>query len=105
MMRGTDVHEHEQWGKYVFKQRMPTWIDDGRKEVFTDLLITRLFSWCPSLLDDYIVVLQKNINTIMQTRVDTEHAHFRNIDKEKLVELEKVHCIGTVATSGDLEIY
>ena len=105
LLNSFDVHEHEHWGKYVFKKRMPTWIDDNRNQVFTDLLITRLFSLCPSLIDDYIQVLQKNISTTMQTRVDTEHAHFHNINKDKLVELDTVHCIGTVATSGNLEIY
>ena len=105
LLNSFDVHEHEHWGKYVFKKRIPTWIGDSRKELFTDLLITRLFSWCPSLMDDYIQVLQKNISTNMQTRVDTEHAHFFNLDKEKLIELDTIHCIGTVATSGNMEIY
>ena len=100
-----DIHEHNHWGKYVFKKRMPTWITDPRKSTYTDLLITRLFSLCPSLIDDYIQVTQKNITTTMNLRVDTEHAHFHNIDKDKLVELETIHCVGTVATSGDTEIY
>ena len=105
LLNSFDVHEHEHWGKYVFKKRMPTWIADSRNQIYTDLLITRLFSLCPSLIDDYIQVLHKNISTTMQVRVDTEHAHFHNIDKDKLVELDTIHCIGTVATSGNLEMY
>ena len=35
------------YGRYVFKERIPTWIDD--KSITSHLLITRLFSLCPSL--------------------------------------------------------
>lgn len=105
LLNSFDIHEHNQWGKYVFKKRIPTWLTDPRKNVATDLLITRLYSLCPSLLDDYCKVLHENINTIMNMRVDTEHAHFMNIDKEKLTELDSIHCIGIVATNGATEIY
>ena len=105
LLNSFNVYEHDQWGKYVFKKRIPTWLTDSRKVHATDLLITRLFSFCPSLIDDYIQVLHKNISTIMQMRVDTEHAHFLNINKDLLVELDTIHCIGTVATTGTTEIY
>ena len=105
LLNSFNVYEHDHWGKYVFKKRIPTWLTDSRKIHATDLLITRLFSLCPSLIDDYIQVLHKNISTIMQMRVDTEHAHFLNINKDLLVELDTIHCIGTVATTGTTEIY
>jgi hypothetical protein len=100
-----DVNEHDHFGKYVFKKRMATWLQGEHKEVFTDLLITRLFSFCPSLIDDYAITCRRNIGVIMETGVDTEHAHFFNIDSDKIVELDTIHCRGTVASTGALEIY
>jgi hypothetical protein len=102
---GFDVNEHNHFGKYVFKKRMPTWLQGERQETFTDLLITRLFSFCPSLIDDYAITCRRNIDVIIQTGVDTEHAHFFNIDADKLIELDTIHCRGTVAGTGALEIY
>jgi len=102
---GFDVNEHNHFGKYVFKKRMATWLQGERQETFTDLLITRLFSFCPSLIDDYAVTCRRNIGVITQTGVDTEHAHFFNIDPDKLIELDTIHCRGTVAGTGALEIY
>jgi len=100
-----DIYDHAHFGKYVFKKRMPTWLQGERAEVFTDLLITRLFSFCPSLIDDYFVVCRRNLQVVLETGIDTEHAHFFNIDPNKLIELETIHCRGTVAGTGTLEIY
>ena len=100
-----DVSEHDHFGKYVFKKRMPTWLAGEKAEIFTDLLITRLFSFCPSLIDDYSIVCRRNIGVIQDAGVDTEHAHFFNIEPEKLVELDKIHCQGVMASTGATEIY
>jgi len=100
-----DVLEHNHFGKYVFKKRMPTWITSKTAETFTDLLITRLFSFCPSLIDDYSIVCRKNISVIQDAGVDTEHAHFFNVEPKKLVELDKIHCQGVMASTGATEIY
>ena len=51
-----DINEHNHPGKYVFKTRIPTWLRDSRKQYATDLLITRLYSLCPSLIEDYIKI-------------------------------------------------
>lgn len=100
-----DIYDHAHFGKYVFKKRMSTWLQGERAEVFTDLLITRLFSFCPSLIDDYFVVCRRNLQVVLETGIDTEHAHFFNIDPNKLIELDTIHCRGTVAGTGALEIY
>lgn len=97
--------EHDHFGKYVFKKRMPTWIADERKEQFTDLLITRMYSFCPSLISDYIQTLYKIIGGILKYHVDTEHAHYFYINKQYLVELDQIHCKGIVAGSGQSETY
>lgn len=97
--------EHNHFGKYVFKKRMPTWLSGNAAEIFTDLLITRLFSFCPSLLDDYMIVCRRNIGVIRDSGVDTEHAHFFNIRSEHLVELDNIHCYGVMASTGTTEFY
>jgi hypothetical protein len=102
---GFDVAEHMMPGKYVFKKRMPTWIADSRKEFATDLLITRMFSFCPTLMDDYMKMCEDNISLILQTMIDTEHAHFVNINKDLLIELDEIHCTGIVAGTGTVENY
>ena len=103
---GFDTTDHNHFGKYVFKKRMPTWIQNTEKaEVFTDLLITRLFSFCPSLIDDYSVVCHRNIDVVTDAGVDTEHAHFFNIEPEKLIELDTIYCQGIMAGTGLTEIY
>lgn len=100
-----DIAEHNHFGKYVFKTRMPTWIPDSRKEFATDLLITRMYSFCPTLIDNYTNLCSLNVNLITQTQIDTEHAHFVNINKDLLVELDTIHCQGIMAGTGLTEIY
>jgi hypothetical protein len=102
---GFDIEEHMAEGKYVFKKRMPTWLTDSRNEFATDLLITRMFSFCPTLMDDYMKLCETNIALVLQTRIDTEHAHFVNINKDLLVELDEIHCTGIVAGTGTVENY
>jgi hypothetical protein len=84
---------------------MPTWLTDSRNEFATDLLITRMFSFCPTLMDDYMKLCETNIALVLQTRIDTEHAHFVNINKDLLVELDEIHCTGIVAGTGTVENY
>jgi hypothetical protein len=93
------------FGKYVFKKRIPTWMQDQRKEVVDHLYITRMFSFCPSLLDNYIIALQNIIQSIQQYGLDTEHAHFHAIDKQYVVEFDKLHCQGIMAQNGAIEDY
>jgi hypothetical protein len=102
---GFDIGEHNHPGKYVFKTRMPTWIADSRNKYATDLLITRMYSFCPSLIDDYIHMCALNVKLITQMQVDTEHAHFVNINRDLLVELDTIHCQGIMAGTGLTEIY
>lgn len=101
-----DAKEHDQYGKYVFKKRIASWLPKDRQEATTDhLLITRLYSFCPSLLDNYFVVLQSVFQDVLKYQIDTEHAHYKNIDKNYLFELDTVKCEGIVAGSGQLEKY
>ena len=101
-----DVEEHDHYGKYVFKKRIASWLPKERQEATTDhLLITRLYSFCPSLLDNYFSVLQNVFQDVLKYQIDTEHAHYKNINKSYLFELDTVKCEGIVAGSGQLEKY
>jgi hypothetical protein len=94
------INEYDNlFGKYVFKKAIPTWMHNGPKNLF----ITRMFSFCPSLIDNYLGVIQKNLPMLNQ--IDTEHAHWVNIPKEYLVEFDKVHCWGWLAGNGQIEHY
>jgi len=90
------------FGKYVFKKRIPTWMPQVTHGA-TDLLITRMLSFCPSLIDNYMEVTQKNFPLFQF--MDFEHAHFVNIPKEHLVEFDKIHCSGWLAGNGQVENY
>ncbi len=41
----------------------------------------------------------------MRYGIDTENAHFREIDKKHLVELRKLYCEGIMAGTGKKEVY
>ena len=91
----TDYADDKLYGKYIFKKRMPSWC--GRES----LLVTRLWSMCPSLVDEYIATLPHIINTISGQGIDTEHAHFECLNKEHLVEFDYVYVEGQVASTGE----
>jgi hypothetical protein len=86
-------------GHYVFKRRNETWMNPVISGA-THCLDTRLFSLCSSLSDDYFDVLQKNLGILGQ--LDTEHVHFLNIPKDKLIEVDRVYCTGRIARTGEL---
>lgn len=76
-------------GKFVFKKRLESWKDEQTKAQFgaTHLLETRLYSWSMEMVDEYISILDKNFQLLNQG-LDTEHAHFVNVPKDKLLEFD-----------------
>ena len=96
-----------QYGKYVFKKAMPSWLPPQKQlESGCDhLYITRMYSFCISLFDNYLNTLPAIYQTINQHGVDTEHAHYGNIDKGFSVEFENLYCQGMLAGNGQLEAY
>ena len=71
-----DVKEHNHYGKYVFKKRIQSWMPQERQEAITDnLLITRLYSFCPSLLDNYFGVLQNIFQDVLKYQIDLSLIH------------------------------
>lgn len=102
-----DIKEYDNlYGKYVFKKALPSWMDENRKRNITDhLYITRMFSFCPSLVDNYMQTLQTILNNVIQHSIDTEHSHYLCIDKRYVVEFDRLKCAGIVAGSGQTERY
>ena len=85
-------------GKYVFKKRVPTWMNEpihGATHVFD----TRLWSMCTTLVQTHMDVLQKVFPLLGP--IDLEHAYFATVDKELVVEFDRVHCKGQVASTGE----
>jgi len=95
------------YGKYVFKKRIPSWLSP-QKQVESDcshLYITRMYSFCTSLFDNYLNILPEIYRTVNEFGVDTEHAHFGNTDKNLTVEFENLYCEGVLAGNGQTEKY
>lgn len=100
---GFDIKDYDGlFGKFVFKTRIPTWMNQI-KHGATDLFITRMFSLCPSLIDTYLTVIQKNLPLLSD--LDTEHAHFVNIPQQYLIEKDRLYCFGHLAGNGQIEYY
>jgi hypothetical protein len=94
-------HYDNLFGKFVFKKRMVSWHNPN-----THLFITRMFSFCTSLLDTYLMVIQENLKDLSNNDLpDTEHVHFLNIPEKYLVEFDKLHCWGWLAGNGQIEHY
>jgi len=102
-----DIKEYDNlFGKYVFKTRIPSWLSQDKQKQTTDnLFITRMYSMCPSLIDDYLQTLVKCYNSTNDHGIDTEHAHYQHIDKKYLIEFDKLHCEGIMAGTGATEVY
>lgn len=96
----------DKFGKYVFKTAMPSWMDENRKRDITDhLYITRFYSMCPSLLDNYLERLQIILRNIQQHGIDTEHAHYLCLDRKDVVEFDTIGVEGIMGGTGQREIY
>jgi hypothetical protein len=107
---GFDIARYDDpalYGKYTFKTRIPSWMPTmSQAHSSADhLLITRLYSWCASLTDDYLATLMKIYEAINVHGIDTEHAHYREINKKYLVEFDNLYCQGTMASTGLVEVY
>ena len=64
-----------------------------------------MFSFCPSLIDNYLQTLQPILNNVITHGIDTEHSHYLCLDKRYVIEFDRVKCAGIVAGSGETERY
>jgi len=108
MLEGYDPKAYDNlYGKYVFKKRISSWLSP-HKQVESDcnhLYITRMYSFCVSLLDNYLHILPEIYRTVNEFGVDTEHAHFGNTNKDLVIEFENLYCEGVLAGNGQTEKY
>jgi hypothetical protein len=89
-------------GKFIFKKRLNSWMPIEVQNQFgsTHILETRMYSWCLSLVDEYEQIIYKNFE-FMNKGLDTEHCHFLNVPKEKLLEFDMLNVGTTIARNGD----
>lgn len=94
------------YGRYVFKTAIPSWMDENRKRNVTDhLYITRFYSLCPSLLDNYLQTLQPILNNVIQHGIDTEHSHYLCLDRRLVTEFDTLGVEGIMGGTGLKETY
>jgi len=90
------------YGKFIFKKRLASWMPPEIQSRFgsTHILETRSYSWCLSLVDEYEQIIQNNFQ-LLNNGLDTEHCHFLNIPKDKLLEFDMMNVGMMVARNGD----
>jgi hypothetical protein len=69
------------------------------------LLITRMYSVCISLLENYYETLPLIYQSVNENGIDNEHGHYKHIDKQYLIEFDNLYCQGTMASTGLTETY
>ena len=76
-----NIEDHKSVGKYLFKNRVDSWMS---KDI--QLVDTRIFSFCQSLIPETKEMMKSIITLSLQTGRDLEHCVFQLLDKEKLEE-------------------
>ncbi|MGA1048181.1 MAG: hypothetical protein ACO3UU_09235 [Minisyncoccia bacterium] len=76
--------------KYVFKERTIN-------EYGATSLHTRLWSSCGMLIEDMKELVSKSFCQHIIDNTTIEETMFKNIDKNKLLEVEQIHCEGLIA--------
>jgi predicted lipase len=91
-------------GKYVFRKRIKSWLSEEvqKNRQVDHLFVTRFYSFCTTLVDDYLSILPKILDDTF-LGLDLEHCTYKNINKDLVVEFDKVHCTGQVAFNGTVE--
>lgn len=97
---GFDISQYENLKcKYVFRNRNETWMSPPIMGA-THNLDTRLYSFTPDMVDKHLEMLFNSMNSTLRF-MDLEHAFFVGINKEDLVEFDRVYCKGQVASTGE----
>jgi hypothetical protein len=89
-------------GKYVFKKSKPTWMSPVITSRFFE---TRLYSFCPSLFDEYVGVLHKVYGHMCDSGLDIEHALYDLLPKENILELDIVGVEGLAGPGTTIQTY
>ena len=62
-----------------------------------NFLHSRLWSGCGTRLNDMIELTKKSLNTHLQLNITIEEAIYKEIDFDRLVEFDEIHCEGYIA--------
>jgi len=92
------IEDHAKEGKYVFKRRVDSWMS---KDI--QLVDTRIFSFCVSLIPETKEMMRRIVNHSLQTGRDLEHCIFELIDKEKLEERDVMGFKCQISSAGFMQ--
>lgn len=92
------IEDHKSVGKYLFKNRVDSWMSKDLQ-----LVDTRIFSFCYSLLPETKEMMKNIINLSLQTGRDLEHCVFQLLDKEKLEERDVLGFKCQISSTGKLQ--
>jgi len=101
-----DINAYDNIGdKFVFVKRKKTWMNEEmQKHLNVDSLFdTRLYSFTPNLID-YFKSRLGDIFVDTGLGLDLEHSIYKNIDKNLVVEFDRVYCEGRLAPNGTIQI-
>jgi len=95
-----DIDNFNHFGKFVVRKHN-TWRDD---KSIAGLYITRLLSFCPSLLKYSHPLLDTVVRTVLNPTIDFEHALYHHLDKNLVHEVPSLGLEGNIAPNGQLHI-
>lgn len=102
----TSVYEQAQ-GKYVFKRREKSWMNDALQQVGTDHgFSSRLWSFDTVLLDitldKFNDMLADMVDISAEHYMDVEHLLYKHIGPDNALELDTTHLFGTIGPNVTL---
>jgi len=95
-------------GKYLFKIAEPSWIPNALENIGTDHLYqSRFWGFDARLLDDAVETYERMMVDLeslaeQDKYIDVEHLLFKHFGTAKAVQLQTLHCMGTMAPNGTM---
>lgn len=90
-------------GKYVFKNRLPTWFPDQNEIPF--VLLSFFWSFSADLLQNTIDMLYRVFYNALLAKVDVEHLLFDELRNSALIEIPIVHVSSHNDFTGEFDFY
>ena len=99
-----NIKNHSHRNKFVFKKRNSSWINHEWTGVDSEIS-TRLWSFCPSLFCETILIFDKILSNMILTfnknqYIDIEHSMAKFIPISRLMEVDVVGVKGNLAPNG-----
>ena len=93
-----DYNDPNLMGKYVFKRRVDSWMSKDLQ-----LVDTRIYSLCHSLISETKEMMRKMVNHCLGTGRDLEHCTFELMDKSKLMERDVMGFKCQISSTGFIQ--